>query len=40
MIYLLHLTDLRIAGRSAKFGLPEIAYGMGGSSAARQFLCS
>lgn len=32
MIYLLHLTDLRIAGRSAKFGLPEIAYGMGGAA--------
>lgn len=30
MIYLLHLTDLRIATRRAKFGLPEIAYGMGG----------
>lgn len=32
MIYLLHLTDMRIAGRSAKFGLPEIAYGMGGAA--------
>lgn len=32
MIYLLHLTDMRIAGKSAKFGLPEIAYGMGGAA--------
>ncbi|MHB1216889.1 MAG: enoyl-CoA hydratase/isomerase family protein [Alphaproteobacteria bacterium] len=32
MIYLLHLTDLRVAGKSAKFGLPEIAYGMGGAA--------
>lgn len=30
MFYLLHLTDVRIAGKSAKFGFPEIAYGMGG----------
>lgn len=30
MIYLLHLTDIRIATRRAQFGLPEIAYGMGG----------
>lgn len=32
MIYLLHLTDMRVAGKSAKFGLPEIAYGMGGAA--------
>ncbi|MCC7273406.1 MAG: enoyl-CoA hydratase/isomerase family protein [Alphaproteobacteria bacterium] len=31
MIYLLHLTDIRIAGENAQFGLPEIAYGMGGA---------
>lgn len=31
MIYLLHLTDLRIASDRARFGLPEIAYGMGGA---------
>ena len=30
MIYLLHLTDLRIASERAQFGLPEVAYGMGG----------
>lgn len=30
MIYLLHLTDMRIASERAQFGLPEIAYGMGG----------
>jgi enoyl-CoA hydratase/carnithine racemase len=32
LIYLLHLTDLRIATPNARFGLPEIAYGMGGAS--------
>jgi len=30
MVYLLHLTDIRIATRRASFGYPEIAYGMGG----------
>lgn len=30
MMYLLHLTDIRIAGEGAQFGLPEIRYGMGG----------
>ncbi|MCG7505377.1 enoyl-CoA hydratase/isomerase family protein [Mesorhizobium retamae] len=30
MMYLLHLTDIRIAGEGARFGLPEIKYGMGG----------
>ena len=29
-IYLAHLTDIRIASDRAEFGLPEIAYGMGG----------
>lgn len=28
MIYLLHLTDIRIAARNAQFGFPEIAYQM------------
>lgn len=32
-IYLLLLTDLRIATPRASFGLPEIAYGMGGAGA-------
>lgn len=32
MIYLLQLTDIRIASPNATFGLPEIAYGMGGAS--------
>ena len=31
MIYLLHLTDIRIASEDAQFGFPEIAYGMGGA---------
>lgn len=31
MIYLLHLTDIRVASEDAKFGFPEIAYGMGGA---------
>lgn len=31
MIYLLHLTDIRIASRNAKFGFPEIAYRMAGA---------
>lgn len=30
LLFLLSLTDLRIAGRSARFALPEIQYGMGG----------
>lgn len=30
-IYLMLLTDLRIASTRAKFGLPEIEYGMGGA---------
>jgi hypothetical protein len=31
MIYLLSLTDIRIASTNAKFGFPEVAYGMGGA---------
>ncbi|MBL8670193.1 MAG: enoyl-CoA hydratase/isomerase family protein [Alphaproteobacteria bacterium] len=31
MIYLLLLTDIRVATPGASFGLPEIAYGMGGA---------
>lgn len=31
MIYLTHLTDIRIASKNAKFGFPEVAYGMGGA---------
>jgi enoyl-CoA hydratase/carnithine racemase len=34
LIYLLQLTDLRIATPNARFGLPEIAYGMAGASGA------
>lgn len=30
-IYLMLLTDIRIASQNAKFGLPEISYGMGGA---------
>lgn len=32
LIYLLQLSDIRIATPNARFGLPEIAYGMGGAS--------
>ncbi|QDB99480.1 enoyl-CoA hydratase/isomerase family protein [Mesorhizobium sp. 8] len=32
LFYLLHLTDIRVAGESAKFGFPEIAYEMAGAS--------
>ncbi len=32
LIYVLQHTDIRIASEDAKFGLPEIAYGMGGAS--------
>jgi enoyl-CoA hydratase/carnithine racemase len=31
MIYLLNLTDIRVASTNATFGFPEIAYGMGGA---------
>jgi enoyl-CoA hydratase/carnithine racemase len=34
--YLLGLTDIRIATPDARFGLPEIAYGMGGLAGAMQ----
>jgi enoyl-CoA hydratase/carnithine racemase len=30
LFYLLRLTDIRVAATDARFGLPEIAYGMGG----------
>lgn len=30
IVYTLLLSDIRIAGESARFGFPEIAYGMGG----------
>ena len=32
MVYLLQLSDMRIAGESAQFGFPEIAYGLGGGA--------
>jgi enoyl-CoA hydratase/carnithine racemase len=32
-MYLLHLTDIRVAGKSARFGMPEIKFGMGGGGA-------
>lgn len=31
MMYLSHLTDIRVCSPDAKFGFPEIAYGMGGA---------
>lgn len=34
LIYLLRLTDIRIASTTSRFGLPEIAYGMAGASGA------
>ncbi len=34
LIYLLLLTDIRIASENAVFGFPEIAYGMGGAGGA------
>ncbi|ALO35068.1 hypothetical protein CMT41_10325 [Colwellia sp. MT41] len=34
IVYSLLLTDIRIAGTSARLGFPEIAYGMGGISGA------
>lgn len=37
-MYLLHLTDIRIASPDAKFGFPEIAYGMGGAGAMARIL--
>ena len=32
LIYVALLTDIRVAGNGARFGLPEIAYGMAGAS--------
>ncbi|MEZ0213723.1 MAG: enoyl-CoA hydratase/isomerase family protein [Xanthobacteraceae bacterium] len=31
MVYLLQLSDMRISGDDAKYGFPEIAYGIGGA---------
>ena len=36
LMFLLHLTELRIAAESARFGLPEIRYGMGGAGGTLQ----
>lgn len=38
LIYLLALTDIRIAARTARFGFPEIAYGMGGAGGSSRLL--
>ena len=38
LIYLLALTDIRIASASARFGFPEIAYGMGGAGGSTRLL--
>lgn len=37
MQYLLYHSDIRVAGRSAKFGMPEITYGMGGGGGIGRF---
>jgi len=37
-IYLMMLTDIRIASSAARFGLPEIAYGMGGAGGTSRLL--
>jgi enoyl-CoA hydratase/carnithine racemase len=37
MLYLSHLTDIRVASEDAKFGFPEIAYGMGGAGGSTRF---
>jgi enoyl-CoA hydratase/carnithine racemase len=34
LVYLLSLTDVRVASETARFGFPEIAYGMGGAGGA------
>ncbi|MDO8392500.1 MAG: enoyl-CoA hydratase/isomerase family protein [Actinomycetota bacterium] len=34
MVYLLLLTEIRIASHDARFGFPEVAYGMGGAGGA------
>lgn len=36
LVYFARLADLRIAGKSARFGLPEIGYGMAGAAAIAQ----
>lgn len=38
MIYLLQLTDIRVASSTARFGLPEIAYGMGGAGGSTRLM--
>jgi enoyl-CoA hydratase/carnithine racemase len=38
LIYLLALTDIRIASTTARFGFPEIAYGMGGAGGSTRLL--
>jgi enoyl-CoA hydratase/carnithine racemase len=38
MIYLLQLTDIRLASSTARFGLPEIAYGMGGAGGSTRLM--
>jgi enoyl-CoA hydratase/carnithine racemase len=38
LIYLLALTDIRIAASTARFGFPEIAYGMGGAGGSTRLL--
>jgi enoyl-CoA hydratase/carnithine racemase len=37
-IYLMMLTDIRIAATTARFGLPEVAYGMGGAGGSTRLL--
>jgi enoyl-CoA hydratase/carnithine racemase len=38
LIYLLALTDIRLAATTARFGFPEIAYGMGGAGGSTRLL--
>lgn len=38
LIYLLTLTDIRIAATTARFGFPEVAYGMGGAGGSTRLL--
>ncbi len=38
LIYLLALTDIRIAATGARFGFPEVAYGMGGAGGTTRLL--
>lgn len=37
-IYLMALTEIRIAASTARFGLPEVAYGMGGAGGTSRLL--